>query len=81
MLLVVLLALSSNWSLGVIGQRWWKRLHKLSYIVFVLTLVHGFGFQVLESRSWVGYGLVIVMMIVVCVAQVRGISAVLGKLR
>ncbi len=80
-LLIVLLALSSNWSLAVIGQRWWKRLHQLSYIVFVLTLVHGFGFQLLESRSWVGYVLVIAMMFVVCIAQVQGVRAVRRRSR
>jgi len=56
----------------LIGQRWWKRLHRLSYIVFTLTILHGLGFQVLESRWWVGYGLVGALAIVICFAQVRG---------
>jgi DMSO/TMAO reductase YedYZ heme-binding membrane subunit len=75
-LLIVLLALSNNWSLTLIGQRWWKRLHRLSYFAFVLTILHGFGFQVLESRFWGGYALVIVIALVVCIAQVLGIRAV-----
>lgn len=78
-LLVILLLLSNNWSLTLIGQRWWKRLHRLSYIVFALTFVHGLGFQILESRSWIGYVLVVTIMLVVCIAQVRGIRAVLGR--
>lgn len=76
LLLIVLLALSNNWSLKLIGQRWWKRLHRLSYIVFILTVLHGFAFQVLESRFWGGYALVVVMTLIVCIAQVLGIRAV-----
>ena len=76
LLLVVLLALSNNWSMTLIGQRWWKRLHRLSYIVFVLTILHGFGFQLLESRWWVGYVLVGSLALAVCIAQVRGFQAI-----
>ncbi len=76
LLLVVLLALSNNWSMKIIGQLWWKRLHRASYIAFALTILHGIGFQILESRWWVGYGLIAVITIVVCVTQVRGARAV-----
>lgn len=75
-LLIVLLSLSSNWSIAVIGQRRWKRLHRLSYIVFALTLLHGFGFQWLESRFWPGYVLLFVILLGVCIAQIIGIRAV-----
>jgi DMSO/TMAO reductase YedYZ heme-binding membrane subunit len=76
LLLLVLLALSNNWSMTLIGQRWWKRLHRLSYIVFTLTILHGLGFQVLESRWWVGYGLVGALALAVYIAQIRGIQAI-----
>lgn len=75
-LLLVLLALSNNWSLKVIGLRWWKRLHRLSYLAFVLTILHGISFQVLESRFWGGYVLVIALTLFVCIFQVLGIRAV-----
>jgi len=75
-LLIVLLTLSNNWSMAWIGKRWWKRLHSMSYIVFVLTLVHGLGFQVLESRSWPGYAMVGIAAFVICIAQFRGIRAI-----
>jgi len=48
----------------------------MSYVVFVLTLVHGFGFQILASRSWFGYALVGATLLVVCVAQIGGIRAI-----
>jgi len=75
-LLLILLALSSNRSLTKIGQRWWKRLHRLSYLVFLLTILHGFGFQILESRFWAGYAVVIVISLAVCIAQSLGFRAV-----
>lgn len=78
-LLVVLLALSNNWSMTLIGQRWWKRLHRMSYFVFGLTILHGLGFQVLESRWWVGYGLMAAITIVICVAQARGIRVIMKR--
>ncbi len=78
-LLIVLLALSNNWSLTLIGQRWWKRLHRLSYFAFALTILHGVAFQVLESRFWGGYALLIVMTIIVIIAQVLGFRAVAGR--
>jgi len=79
LLLLVLLALSNNWSMTLIGQRWWKRLHRLSYIIFALTILHGLGFQVLESRWWVGYGLVGALAFGVCIAQVSGIRAIVKR--
>jgi DMSO/TMAO reductase YedYZ heme-binding membrane subunit len=48
---VVLLALSSNWSLRLIGAKWWKRLQRLSYVAFVLTVAHSVVFQLIESRT------------------------------
>lgn len=79
LMLILLLTLSSNWSMKLIGQRWWKRLHRISYVAFGLTLVHGLGFQVLESRSWTGYALVVATTLIVCIAQLRGLRAVSSR--
>ena len=78
-LLIILLAVSNNRSVMWVGPRWWKRLHRLSYVVFVLTIVHGLGFQILESRSWGGYGVVAMITLVVCIAQGLGARAVIGR--
>jgi len=75
-LVVILLALSNNRSLAWLGQIRWKRLHRLSYLVFGLTMAHGVGFQVLESRRWAGYAALVAMAGIVCVAQILGIRAV-----
>ena len=78
-LLILLLALSNNRSLAFIGQRWWKRLHRASYVIFALTILHGFGFQILESRLWVGYALLAAISLGVCIAQFLGFRAVANQ--
>ena len=52
---VVLLMISSNVALRWLGPRWWKRLQRLSYAGFALTIFHGLLFQRLEDRHmlWV----------------------------
>jgi len=75
-LVVMLLALSNNRSLAWLGQIRWKRLHRLSYFVFGLTILHGVGFQVLESRGRAGYAALLGMTGIVCIAQVLGLLAV-----
>jgi DMSO/TMAO reductase YedYZ heme-binding membrane subunit len=49
-LLVILLAISNDKLLGRLGQKNWKRVQGLAYPAFLLTAVHGFAFQLLESR-------------------------------
>ena len=44
------LAISSNLALRKLGPRWWKRLQRVVYSAFALTLVHGLFFQLLEAR-------------------------------
>jgi len=55
LLLLVLLALSNDWSLKRFGARRWKALQRWNYAVFALILVHGVLYQVLEKRivGWV----------------------------
>ena len=50
-LFLLLMALSNDIWVRKIGMRWWKRLQRLSYLVFGLTAAHAFVFQLLESRS------------------------------
>ena len=53
--LVVLLLLSNDWSLRVLGVRRWKWFQRSSYVVLALVVIHGWTYQVLERRSvvWV----------------------------
>jgi sulfoxide reductase heme-binding subunit YedZ len=55
LLLVLLLALSNDWSLKRLGSRRWKGFQRWNYAVFGLVLAHGVLYQVLEKRNagWV----------------------------
>jgi sulfoxide reductase heme-binding subunit YedZ len=50
-LLLLLLALSSDRALRRLGAPRWKRLQRASYVAFALTALHGLAFQVVESRA------------------------------
>ena len=52
LVLLLLLALSNNWSLRRLGTRRWKSLQRWSYAGFALMAIHSAAFQVLESRAF-----------------------------
>jgi sulfoxide reductase heme-binding subunit YedZ len=60
-LLLVLLALSNNWSLRRLGPVRWKRAQGAAVAALLLTVTHGVVFQVIEGRTgaWLA-GLVVV---------------------
>jgi DMSO/TMAO reductase YedYZ heme-binding membrane subunit len=71
-LFVLLLALSNNFAIRLLGNRWWKRLQRASYPAFALTVGHSIAFQILEVRSaWLVAAFVIITAAVV-VAQYAG---------
>lgn len=51
LLVLLLLVISSNLALRVLGARWWKRLQRLAYAALLLTAAHGLLFQLLERRA------------------------------
>ena len=55
LVLVLLLALSNDWSLTRLGARRWKALQRWNYAVFGLVLAHGVLYQIIEKRiaGWV----------------------------
>ena len=61
LLVLMLLTLSNNWSLGRLGAARWKRLQGVATLALVLTIAHGVVFQMLEGRTrgWLA-GLVVV---------------------
>ena len=66
LLVLVLLLISSNLALRLLGARWWKRLQRLAYAVLLLTVVHGILFQLLERRAaWA-----ILLLVAVCAGLV-----------
>ncbi len=50
-LLLVLLALSNNWSLRWLGPARWKRVQGAARAALVMTVAHGIVFQVIEGRT------------------------------
>jgi methionine sulfoxide reductase heme-binding subunit len=52
---LMLLALSNNASLRLLGAGQWKRLQRCNYILILLVLLHALVYQVLEKRAlpWV----------------------------
>jgi DMSO/TMAO reductase YedYZ heme-binding membrane subunit len=75
-LFIPLVALSNDRSLRLIGQRWWKRLQRLAYVAFSLTVLHAFAFQILESRQALLISIVATAVALIFIAQLVGIAAV-----
>jgi sulfoxide reductase heme-binding subunit YedZ len=53
LLVLMLLALSNNWSLARLGAARWKRLQRGAVLALFLTIAHGVTFQVIEGRRGV----------------------------
>lgn len=51
LLLVVLLAISNDWSLRTLGARRWKQLQRFTYVAGVLIVLHGVAFQLADRRG------------------------------
>ena len=64
-LLVMLLALSSNKAMQQVGLRWWKRLQRMAYLVFILTIFHAWAFQLIEARNPLLAGLLVLFTLLV----------------
>jgi sulfoxide reductase heme-binding subunit YedZ len=75
-LLLILLAVSNDKTLQWLGIRWWKRVHRLSYLAFALTAAHGLAFQALESRAGSLIALVVLGTLAIFVLQMTGVRRV-----
>jgi DMSO/TMAO reductase YedYZ heme-binding membrane subunit len=73
---IILIGLSSDRSMRFLGVKWWKRIQRISYVAFVLTCVHGFAFQVLESREMFWFGVIGLVILMALTGQVLGIASV-----
>jgi DMSO/TMAO reductase YedYZ heme-binding membrane subunit len=76
-LFIMLLGLSSDWALRKIGMTWWKRLQRASYAAFLFTSIHAVAFQVIESRSLVWVGVILVVSIIIAGMQLTGVLSIL----
>ena len=75
LILLMLLALSSNAALRALGALRWKRLQRWNYAVAALTVAHGALYQLLEKRS---AGLVAAFVVIVLLTLTLQCS---GRLR
>lgn len=77
LILVGLVAISSDYALGKLGRPRWKRWQQLTYVAAVATVAHGALFQVFEKRTIALVALFASATLVALVAQALGVRAVL----
>lgn len=70
-----LLALSNDMSLRRLGTASWKRLQRLNYVAFILTVGHGAVYQLLERRGWPLVASFALLAGVTAVAQIAGVRS------
>ncbi len=73
---MLLLVLSNDKVMNLLGATWWKRLQRIAYLAFLLTVLHGFAFQALEARSIFLVGAMLAVLVGVLTLQVAGFMAV-----
>ena len=78
-ILVLLLALSNDWSLRRIGRTRWKTLQRLVYLSAVLVVLHGAVYEVLEKRSVRWVLISVSMVVLVGVVQSLGFRRIRTK--
>ena len=78
-LFIILLVLSNDRMLRIVGLKWWKRIQRASYFGFFFTCAHAFAFQVLESREV--FWIVVVVLVTLLVVFGQGIGVVFTKRR
>jgi len=72
LVLLLLLGLSNDFSLRILGARRWKALQRWNYAGFLLMATHGGAYQWLETRSLPFVGLLRSMVLAVAAAQIVG---------
>ena len=78
LLLVILLALSNDYSLRSLGRTRWKTIHRSVYVAFVLIVAHGALYQLLEKRIRgfvVLFGVMVATVVAIQLAGVRRVRA------
>lgn len=73
---LLLLGISSNFALRVLGAQRWKGLQRWSYAVFALTAAHGLAFQYIELRTGIWLIALGIGSLVVLTLQLAGRRAV-----
>jgi sulfoxide reductase heme-binding subunit YedZ len=75
--IVMLLATSNDFSLRALKAPRWKTLQRWSYAVFVLVVIHTFGYQIgVEKQDWRFVALAAISIVVAVIFQALGIAKV-----
>jgi sulfoxide reductase heme-binding subunit YedZ len=74
----MLLCLSNNASLRVLGGKRWKSLQRWNYAAAVLVLLHGWVYQILEKRDLAFVLVFAILVLVVLTFQLAGFRRVRG---
>ena len=72
LLLVLLLAISNDWSLRTLGARRWKQLQRSTYVAGVLIVLHGVAFQLADRRGRSFIAVFAVTIVAVAFVQLDG---------
>jgi sulfoxide reductase heme-binding subunit YedZ len=79
LLLVLLLALSNDVSLRILKATRWKSLQRWNYALFMLVVIHGIAYQVIETRGPSYVLLLAVLVVLTVVLQLAGYRERRGK--
>lgn len=78
-ILLLLLLISNDVSMKVLRPGKWKRLQQFSYLFFILTLVHGIMYQVIEKRMLAFIISFACLMIAPLLVQIKGFLSINRK--
>ena len=78
-ILLLLLALSNTLTLRLLKGKRWKWLQRSTYVLVLLALAHTFGFQYLNLRGPLWFGVVISLSLFVLLCQGCGIALMLAR--
>ena len=81
LLLVILLALSNDYSLRSLGRTRWKTIHRSVYVALLLIVAHGALYQLLEKRILPFVVLFVAMVATVAAVQLAGVRRVRARAR
>lgn len=72
LLLILLLAISNDWSLRTLGAKRWKQLQRSTYVAGVLIVLHGVAFQLADRRGRSFIAVFAVTIVAVAFVQLDG---------
>lgn len=81
LILIILLVLSNNRSLRKWGTQKWKSLQRWNYVNFLLIMLHGVAYQLIEKRFAVWVATFLIMIILVVTIQAIGFFKIRGSMR